>query len=106
MSAGETDSAGEESQLVYRMACSSIAGIEPMDISIAISDASSTFLQEQEAFVGRVEDADATADLFQHLCMPAMDADHLEMTIPVDQVRANSYMFSKNLCTVENAKHR
>lgn len=79
--AGETDSEDEQSMLVYRMACSAITATEPMEITTDFTDPSSAFLQAQEEFVDKVGDVNATAEVFQSLCMPAMDADHLEMTI-------------------------
>lgn len=58
-----------------------------MDITTDFTDPSNAFLQEQEEFMNKVGDANSTAEVFQNLCMPAMDADHLDMTLPVEQVR-------------------
>lgn len=84
--AGESDSEADQAVLVYRMACSSILP-QADTISTDINQASSAFINEQKDFVARMGDATSQAQLFESLCLPAVDADHLEVTLPLRDVR-------------------
>lgn len=84
--AGESDSEVDSAVLVYRMACTSLS-VEAETISTDLKFASSGFLKEQNELVAKVGDASSNAQLFQSLCLPATDADHLEVTLPLRDVR-------------------
>lgn len=84
--AGESDSEGDAAVLVYRMACT-LLSTEVETISTDLKSAKSDFITQQNEFVAKVGDAASNAQLFQSLCLPATDADHLEVTLPLRDVR-------------------
>jgi hypothetical protein len=57
-------------------------------ISSDLDREDSPFLRSQAEFVAKVGDATSNAGLFESLCLPAMDADHLEVTLPLQEVRS------------------
>lgn len=71
--------------LVYRMACS-LLPTQSESISTDLNADESEFLKQQDAFVAKVGNAGSNAELFKDLCLPAIDADHLEFNLPLNEV--------------------
>lgn len=71
--------------LVYRMACS-LLPTQSESISTDLNADASEFLKQQDAFVAKVGNAGSNAELFKDLCLPAIDADHLEFNLPLNEV--------------------
>lgn len=83
--AAEVDTAQDAAVVVYRMACSTLP-TTPETIATDMNIARSAFLESQDAIVAQVGDANRNAALFKDICLPAMDADHLELDLPLDEV--------------------
>jgi hypothetical protein len=87
--AGEPEGPGGESAtLVYCMACSQLS-TQPEVIARDLpgTGADMQFLAAQSAFVDKLGNASASAAVFSSLCLPAVDADHLDLTLPANPVR-------------------
>lgn len=97
MNAGESDSDTDAAVLVYRMACSSLS-VQTETISSDIGSATSEFISQQQLFVAKVGDATSNAQLFESLCLPAIDADRLEVTLPLRDVRTYTSLCSISYC--------
>jgi hypothetical protein len=67
------------------MACSKLNST-PEELT-DLGSAQSQYLTEEANFVTLVGDPQSNAKIFETLCLPAVDADHLSIDLPLKEVR-------------------